>query len=177
MERLLLLLGLLRRQTMHGYQLNEFIEHNLALCTDIKKPTAYYLLDKLAREGYISVIEESAPQAGRPPRRVYSITPKGERYFLELLRNDLRNYETRTLPGDIGIAFMDTLPRDEAYALLSERRAKIQRLLEETSQVSGHTGTLRLVIDHQVHQLQAELDWLQNVLDKLASGEEDQPGL
>ncbi len=174
MERLLLLLGLLRRQTMHGYQLNEFIEHNLALCTDIKKPTAYYLLDKLAQEGYISVVEEAPSQPGRPPRRVYRITPKGESYFLELLQNDLRNYEVRTLPGDIGIAFMDALPREQAHALLSERRAKIQQRLEEISQVSGHAGTLQLVIDHQIHQLQAELDWLQGVLDKLATGGDNQ---
>jgi DNA-binding PadR family transcriptional regulator len=159
---------------MHGYQLNEFIEHNLALCTDIKKPTAYYLLDKLAQDGYISVVEESAPQPGRPPRRVYSITPKGESYFFELLQNDLRSYEVRTLPGDIGIAFMDTLPREQAHALLSERRAKIQQRLEEISQVSGHTGTLQLVIEHQVHQLRAELGWLESVLDKLAPVEDSQ---
>ena len=48
MERQLLLLGLLRREDMHGYRLNEFIERDMAFCTDVKKPTAYYLLDKLA---------------------------------------------------------------------------------------------------------------------------------
>jgi len=53
MDRQLLLLGLLRRQEMHGYQLNEFIEEKMHFCIDLKKPTAYYLLDKLAQEGLL----------------------------------------------------------------------------------------------------------------------------
>ena len=31
MEKKLLLLGLLRRQEMHGYQLNEFIDNNVSI--------------------------------------------------------------------------------------------------------------------------------------------------
>jgi DNA-binding PadR family transcriptional regulator len=55
MDRQLLLLGLLRRQEMHGYQLNEFIEEKMHSCIDLKKPTAYYLLDKLAQAVLMSV--------------------------------------------------------------------------------------------------------------------------
>ena len=51
MERELLLLGFLRREQAHGYRLNEFIEREMTACTDIKKPTAYFLLDKMAHEG------------------------------------------------------------------------------------------------------------------------------
>ena len=35
MERELLLLGFLRRENMHGYKLNEFIERDMAACTDL----------------------------------------------------------------------------------------------------------------------------------------------
>lgn len=53
MERKLLLLGILRQQEMHGYQLYEFIERDLAACTNLTKPTAYYLLNKMAEDNWI----------------------------------------------------------------------------------------------------------------------------
>ena len=53
-ERTLLLLGMLRIESQHGYQLNEFIEHNLGRVTDMKKPTAYALLDRLEQSGAIT---------------------------------------------------------------------------------------------------------------------------
>jgi DNA-binding PadR family transcriptional regulator len=58
MERKLLLLGILRQQEMHGYQLFDFIEQGLSTCTNLTKPTAYYLLKQMAEEGWI-VVEHS----------------------------------------------------------------------------------------------------------------------
>lgn len=58
MERELLLLGLLRRQDLHGYRLMDFIENNLGACTDLKKPTVYFLLEKMANQGWISASQE-----------------------------------------------------------------------------------------------------------------------
>ena len=69
MDRQLLLLGLLRREEMHGYQINEFIEEKMHFCIDLKKPTAYYILDKLAQQKYVAVEREQA--GNRPPRRSY----------------------------------------------------------------------------------------------------------
>ena len=75
MERELLLLGFLRREQAHGYRLNEFIEREMTACTDIKKPTAYFLLDKMAKQGWITMRETR--EGNRPPRRVYRLTAKG----------------------------------------------------------------------------------------------------
>ena len=76
MDRKLLLLGLLRQQEMHGYQLYEFIERELSFCTDLKKPTAYYLLNKMAERGWI--VEEQSQEGKRPPRKVFRLTAQGE---------------------------------------------------------------------------------------------------
>lgn len=43
-HRSLILLGLLMGQSQHGYQINEFIEKNLSVVTDMKKSTAYATL-------------------------------------------------------------------------------------------------------------------------------------
>ena len=90
MERELLLLGFLRREQAHGYRLNEFIEREMTACTDIKKPTAYFLLDKMAKQGWITMRETR--EGNRPPRRVYRLTAKGEAQYQKLLRENLGSF-------------------------------------------------------------------------------------
>ncbi len=67
MDRKLLLLGLLRMQDMHGYQINDFIDAFLAVCVDVKKPTAYYLLNKMHADGWIAVEEQAGGQPASAP--------------------------------------------------------------------------------------------------------------
>src|SRR5574338_1673097 len=108
MNRELLLLGLLRQSEMHGYKIIEFIERDLAMCTDLKKPTAYFLLDKMAQNGWISWMEER--DGNRPPRRIYQITPEGERLFQKMLRESLAHYEPVKFTDDIALALSEMLP-------------------------------------------------------------------
>jgi DNA-binding PadR family transcriptional regulator len=167
MDRKLLLLGLLRRQEMHGYQLNEFIEEKMHFCIDLKKPTAYYLLDKLAQEGLVEV--EWSREGNRPPRRVYHITAAGEERFFQLLRRNLADHTPAYYPTDIGIAFMDQLPAAEVLDFLQQKRQKILERLDGLLTVKGHEGPLQYVLDHSVKILQAELDWLEGILEKVES--------
>jgi DNA-binding PadR family transcriptional regulator len=162
MDRQLLLLGLLRRQQMHGYQLNEFIEEKMHFCIDLKKPTAYYLLDKLAQEGLVKEVQ--AQEGNRPPRRVYHITAAGEAYFLELLRENLADHAPTYYPTDIGIAFMDQLPPQEVAAYLGRKREKVVAELEGLQNATGHSGPLQHVLDHNQRLLEAELEWLDDLL-------------
>jgi DNA-binding PadR family transcriptional regulator len=165
MDKKLLLLGLLRTGSMHGYQLNDFIESTLSTCVQIKRPTAYYVLNKMQDDGWV---EESEEQEGnRPPRRIYSITPAGEAAFQKLLRQNLADYELAQFTGDVGLAFLEELPLDEGLALLQQRRGIIEALLEETRAIPQHRGSLQLTIEHQVHHLQSELEWLDAVMARL----------
>src|SRR5512133_2045419 len=140
MEKKLLLLGLLRRQEMHGYQLNEFIDNNLALCTDLKKPTAYYLLDQMSKDGWISA--ETEQEGNRPPRRVYRLTEKGEAAFQRLLRENLSAYVPASFPDDIGLGFLDWLPAAESRPLLEKKKAQALARLAEIKSIQAHEGSL-----------------------------------
>lgn len=162
MEKKLLLLGLLRRQEMHGYQLNEFIDNNLALCTDLKKPTAYYLLDQMSREGWITA--EMAQDGNRPPRRVYRLTESGEVAFQQLLRATLAEYAPVNFPGDVGLAFLDWLAPQEALPLLETQKQKARARLAEIEAIPAHAGSLGLIFFHQIQHLRAELAWLEQVI-------------
>ena len=165
MDRQLLLLGLLRRQDMHGYQLNEFIEDKMHFCIDLKKPTAYYILDKLAKEGYVEI--EQTQEGNRPPRRVYHITKAGEDYFFRLLHENLVDHTPTYYPTDIGVAFMDQLPPDEVAGYLRSKRDKVTAELVALRKATGHSGPLQHVLDHNQRLLHAELDWLEKLLEDL----------
>jgi len=165
MERELLLLGLLRRQEMHGYELHDFIERYMQTCVDLKKPTAYYLLDKMAKAGL--VMETEAQSGNRPPRRVYHITPAGEQYFQELLRDNLTTYHPAQFGGLVGLVFLDEINADEARPLLEQRRAVLVTALDTVRQVPPHPGSMQFVIEHQIMHLEHELNWLDTVLTTL----------
>jgi DNA-binding PadR family transcriptional regulator len=165
MERELLLLGLLRQTDMHGYQLHEFIHRNMASCVDLKKATAYYLLDKMTESGWLIPTEEQ--EGGRPPRRVYQLTEAGESAYQAMLRENLSTHYEARFTGDIGFVFLDSLPAEEAVNLLSHRRTALQAELDAAQTVPPHVGTSQLVIEHLVRHLRTELDWLDEVIRRI----------
>jgi len=165
MDRKLLLLGLLRMQEMHGYQLNDFIDAFLAVCVDVKKPTAYYLLNKMHEDGWIAVEEQQ--EGNRPVRRIYNITPEGEIAFKNLLRENLGSYAPTQFTGDIGLAFMDVLSLDDLLSLLTQRRKALEQQLETVRAIPEHPGNFQLMIEHQARHLQAEREWLDEVINSL----------
>jgi DNA-binding PadR family transcriptional regulator len=166
-ERELLLLGLLRGHEMHGYQLMEFIDTQMASCVDLKKPTAYFLLDKMTAAGWIRF--EQSQEGNRPPRRVYGITTDGEAAFQRLLRENLAAYEPARFISDIGLAFVDALPAEEALVLLQHRQQIVEAQLTSAQAVPEHKGGAQLIIEHQRHHLVSELDWLKIVIKRVSA--------
>lgn len=170
MERELLLLGLLRHNQMHGYQLHEFINNNLASCSDLKKPTAYHLLDKMEKYGWL--ISSADDDSSRPTRKIYQITAEGETNFQRLLRDNLSSYAGATFSNNIGLAFMDALSGEEIRKLLEERRLMLMVELNTMREVPPHSGSMGLIIEHQLHHLESELGWLDSVMTRFANKKE-----
>ncbi|HEX5414252.1 MAG TPA: helix-turn-helix transcriptional regulator, partial [Chloroflexota bacterium] len=116
----LLLLGLLRREEMHGYKLHEFLEQKLGFVSDLKRPTAYRLLDRLLSRGFVE--RETDREGRRPERMVYRFTPAGEARFEKLLREQLADPARVIHSGNVALLFSDQLPPAERRALLIRRR-------------------------------------------------------
>jgi DNA-binding PadR family transcriptional regulator len=164
-DRELLLLGLLHQQEMHGYRLYEFIESELSFCTDLKKSTAYYLLDRLAEKGWV---EQEPEQAGkRPTRNVYHLTAAGEQAYRALLEENLAASHQPAFNGDIGVAFLESLPPHEAADLLRQRRDAFAERLRIAAEAPEHEGPAQWVVDHQRTFLQHELAWTDELLSRL----------
>lgn len=169
--RELLLLGLLITQRQHGYQIHDFIDKNLRFVTNMKKATAYALLDKLHKEDYIDVSIEHA--GNRPPRKVYSINENGIRYFRHLLLKNLASAETIFYESDIGLLFLNHLPTEETKTSLQKKYCELQQKYADLKKIPLHTqiSGVNLALRHKQTMLEAELSFLQETLNMLAENE------
>ncbi len=166
MEKQLLLLGLIRQRSRHGYEMVDYIETALASCVDLKKPTAYFLLDKMTATGWLTQTDQR--EGNRPSKRVYELTPQGEDEFQRLLQENLATFNDATFPGDIGVIFADALPRAEALELLARRRAALIARQTEVQAAPPHPGVLQWTVEHVRCHLTADLGWLDNVINDLS---------
>jgi DNA-binding PadR family transcriptional regulator len=164
-HRQLMILGMLQHGPMYGHQLKETIDQHLQVVSDLKRANLYYLLDQLAHRGYLEVRTERLESASGPvEREIYYLTPAGRAYFDELLREVLSSFESFRQPVDVAMFFLPYLPREQALALLAERRAKVAASFAEIKEqlaASPHRGPWHdLTADHLISLYQLELDWL-----------------
>ena len=163
--RQFLFLGLLMDGEMHAYRLNGFVAHVMALPTAPKKSSAYHTLQTLERDGYVE--HEVQREGRRPERRVYRITEQGRAFFSDLLRSQLSEFTRSYYLDDVSTAFLSRLQPSEARNLLGEKREKVVAALQRFREHPGHRGGWRNVVSRNVAHLEAELVWLDRVLDDL----------
>lgn len=167
LERELIILGLLRQTEMHGYRLIELVERDLHSSADLKKPTAYFLLNKLARAGLVS--RSRARDGKRPPKWIYRLTPEGEARFQKLLRENLAAYPPTVFAVEAGLAFLDQLDPSEAVELLRARRRVLENRLKEAAADEERRRSFPLVSSHQTTHLTAEVQWLSDLIRQMES--------
>lgn len=163
-DKRLLLLGVLRAQKMHGYQLQQFLEKHLAYFPSLKASTAYYTLERMAEEG---LVEAQSEQPGnRPVRRVYRITPTGETAFRALLEESLSSFDFGETGDEIGIAFLSALEPNAARALLASKRKRIEARLSEAVKALARLKSVdpaHLALVRVRLRLEADSAWIQEV--------------
>lgn len=171
-QNALLLLGLLRHQNHHGYQLHEFIERDLNGLVSLKKATAYDILEKLQAAGYVQAHSEQ--HGGRPPRKVYVITDKGKDLFQQLLRENLSRPDQFNLAGDMGLIFLDELEPEIARRYLQQRLNDLEVAIEAFKAIPRHQQAhgVTLAAERQLALQNADRAWLIGLLERLNAAEE-----
>ncbi len=127
-------LGLLKEQDMHGYELKKRISDVFGLSSAVSFGSLYPALARLEKAGAVHVVTPDKSQVGMgtgPPlserrssrrRKVYGITQLGAKLFEELLAgsqdggDDERSFNLR-------LAFARYLPPEGRLGLLEQRRA------------------------------------------------------
>jgi DNA-binding PadR family transcriptional regulator len=168
MHKQLMLLGLLQRRSFHGYELNRIVQAHGELYADLKKANVYYLLDRLAKEGYVEMAAESGARGNRGERLVYTRTEKGKQRFGELLRAVLADFSPAHSGLDVAVIYLNQLPREEATAILQARRDAIavrrEQVAAEFRDITAGPLPARLAADHLLTMIDAELGWAERAL-------------
>jgi DNA-binding PadR family transcriptional regulator len=173
MHKSLHLLGLLLGGPKTGYEIHRIVRAHGHLYADLKKANVYYLLDRLAQQGYLDRQAEPGARGRRGERLIYSLTDRGRVRFHELLEQVLRTFEP--VPSSIGsaVVFLPRLPLDEVLRLLEERQ---QGAVERRAEVAALTPpeardtSIGLAMDHLLALIDADLGWTDRTLDRLRSG-------
>lgn len=167
------ILGILKRGPLHGYDLKRIIGQEMGDWTNIAFGSIYFALDSLAKDGFVtSETKESAER--RPSRIVYTITDSGKNEYLRLLREIWQSDAREHSPVDIGIAFLRDLPRDEVKGFLAARILGMEKGLTylrahetETMAIPEVPDESRFIFSHARYRLEAELAWVREVLGSL----------
>ncbi|TMD99973.1 MAG: hypothetical protein E6I80_27000 [Chloroflexi bacterium] len=168
MHKILLLLGLLLRRPLHGYELHRIVRAHGELYADLKKGNLYYLLDRLAAEGYLKVQAEPGTRGARGERVIYELTDQGRARFKTLLREVLLTYEPAHTGVDTAVVFLAGMPTADGFHLLEERRRIVAErrviVAAELAPLTENNPLEHIAGDHLLSLIDAELDWIDRSL-------------
>ncbi len=154
----LTLLGLLERESSHGYELKRDYDTYFGGGKPLPFGQVYATLRRLARDGKVAGAD-AEPGAG-PDRKRYAITETGSHEFDAWLLQPIEPvpHLQTVLFSKVVLALMLGRPA-QAY-LDTQRAAHVQRMRELT-QVK-RTGSLidGLLADHGMFHLEADLRWI-----------------
>ncbi len=145
------LLGLLSYQPMTGYDLKTIFDGSISHFWAANVSQIYRDLGELEKEGYTRFHID--PQKGRPDRKVYTITPAGEKAFQDWLGH-FPNKLTMTCRYDflVRVFFGSGLPLQEMYF-------QFQRLHRELQEDIIHMREVEAKIDKEDHPQEDRRYW------------------
>ena len=162
------ILGLVHEGFRYGYEMEKIIEErNMRNWTEIAFSSIYYVLKKLEKKELITSDTERI--SGRS-RKIYQVTPQGEKALKEKIRELTSNYQQITDPFDLGIGFLDRLPHEEIIASL---RSYIDSLEEHERFLEGRLADIeksdwpphiRGLVTRPLAMLGAEKKWVEGYI-------------
>jgi DNA-binding PadR family transcriptional regulator len=190
----LAILGLLKEQPLHGYELKKRLGDTLGFLWGVSYGSLYPALRRLEQSGAIASVAPDVPRAvpvatgsitgdlaaarlravadrvtaGRRTRKAYQITQQGEALLVELLlATDDRGDDEKGFA--LKLAFCRHLPDRPRLLLLERRREALRSRLEQTgrgerSLRSPDRYTLSL-LEHRAHSTRRDLEWLDELID------------
>ena len=164
----LAILGLLKEQSMHGYQLSRELGDSLGGFWRVSYGSLYPTLRCLERDGAV----RSTPHAEARGRRkiMYEITDTGEKAFFELLQETPHDNSTEDSKFPVRLAFFRYLPPETRIRLLERRRATLEVRLStikdsmRATQEQVDTYTLALK-EHGRSATESDIEWLEALID------------
>lgn len=191
----LAILGLLKEQDHHGYELKKRLTDTLGPLSRVSFGSLYPALNRLEKAGAIRAVEASTSSAPIPAtgslggelaafrarratsrggrsRKVYCITEAGHRLFDELVADGASPDDDRTF--NLKLAFARYLSRDARLGLLERRRAHLVDRLGRSqaalrSRSEGADRYTNSLMEHSTESTERDISWI----DRLIAAERD----
>jgi PadR family transcriptional regulator AphA len=164
-----LILGLLTREAMSGYDIKRFLKSLSWLVGSPSFGSLYPALRALLQDGLVT--ESSDPHENKRVRKVYSITEAGKRA--------LQDWVNRPVAPDASLksfvmrlVLAGNFPRVGLITHLQQRRSQVAIHLATLEQITGAPHEegewqQRLALDYGLTLAAAELAWLDSTLNRL----------
>jgi DNA-binding PadR family transcriptional regulator len=162
----LAILGLLKEQELHGYELKKRLAETVGSGTGVSFGSLYPALGRLEKAGGVRVVPARAG-AGRG-KKVYAITDRGEALFEDLLAADAGSSEDER-SFNLRLAFARHLPREARIGLLERRRAYLLARLARTRGTVRHgwgrfDAYTRSLLEHGNETTERDISWLDRLI-------------
>jgi DNA-binding PadR family transcriptional regulator len=163
----LAILGLLKEQPMHGYQLSRELGDQLGGFWRVSYGSLYPTLRRLERQGEVEAVPSEATVGRR--KNVYRITGEGEQTFLTLLQETPHDNQSEDQRFRVRLAFFRYLPPETRIRLLERRRAYLEDRLSTISdslratreRVDGYTLSL---MEHGRSATESDIAWVDGLI-------------
>src|SRR3989449_1189522 len=162
----LAILGLLKEQAMHGYQLKKRLADTLGSFWQVSYGSLYTALKRLQRQEAVEMIFPKE-EVGRR-KNVYRISPKGEELFAEMLE---RAGEDASEDNGfrVRLAFFQYLKPETRIRLLERRRALVggrwSKLKESMQSYKEQIDSFTLsLMNHELDTTESDIRWLDDLI-------------
>jgi DNA-binding PadR family transcriptional regulator len=184
----LAILGLLKEQELHGYELKKRLVETLGFASGVSFGSLYPALSRLEAAGAVKAVESrtatSVPHtgslggemalrsrktvtvaAGRRGKKVYGITERGEELFNELLAAETQSSDDDRV-FNLRLAFARYLPPDARIGMLERRRAHlVERLIQIRARVkAARDEYARSLVEHDQEAAEHDLSWIERLI-------------
>jgi DNA-binding PadR family transcriptional regulator len=162
----LAILGLLKEQAMHGYQLRKRLADTLGSFWQVSYGSLYPALKRLQKEEAVEMIFPK-DQMGRR-KNVYRITEKGEALFAELLEGAGQPASDDSA-FSVRFAFFQYLRPETRIRLLERRRAflegRFSRLKESVQRLKEGIDSYTLsLMNHELAATEDNIRWMDDLI-------------
>jgi DNA-binding PadR family transcriptional regulator len=162
----LAILGLLKEQELHGYELKKRLAETVGTGNGVSFGSLYPALSRLEKAGGVRVVPARAG-SGRG-KKVYAITERGDRLFEELLAAEAGSSEDER-SFNLRLAFARHLPREARIGMLERRRAYLLARLARTRGTVRHgwgrfDAYTRSLVEHGNETTERDISWLDRLI-------------
>lgn len=167
-------LGMLTFGEMSGYDVGKAIEGSIGFFWAPAKSQLYGELRRLVALGWAR--EREVEQADRPDKRIYTITPAGERALRDWLATPPADFDPIKSPFLLRLFFGHLAGPEAVRGLIAEHRRQAEELLEAFGQIQTHLltdgGPLPpyLTLTYGITYARGVVDWCDRALKDVEMG-------